>query len=79
MTEKSRYDFGEFPISILDYEDFEDAQKCPHCGEKAKLLYDRYRFWVECGNHNCQLSGPSCETEKEAIQKWNKIKYMGEE
>lgn len=45
---------------------------CPFCGrnsvvalESADLLY------ATCVNGKCQATGPACNTEDEAIQKWN--------
>ena len=45
---------------------------CPHCGsnktELEKLIFSRYR--VRC--KNCDATGGTCFTEKEAVDIWNK-------
>ena len=53
---------------------------CPFCGgDHVRQLVDGTRpqmpdrhvesFWVECSN--CDTEGPVCDTEVEAVERWN--------
>lgn len=55
-----------------------EINKCPKCGRKPNLilLFNRDKN-VYCGHeaecYNCGLHSGCCDTEEEAIEKWNEL------
>lgn len=56
-----------------------DLKHCPHCGctaeiyAKIKGLYGyTYKWKVKCESYECGCSTPWMDTEKDAVDTWNK-------
>ena len=55
-------------------------KRCPFCGGKARLTYNRYgSHYVQCDNVSCGIKPVTWiyTTEEEAVEAWNK--YTTEE
>ncbi len=56
---------------------------CPFCGGDATLIEDIYNDqlynYVICSNDDCNANTGRCDTEDEAITKWNKRVSEAEE
>ena len=56
---------------------------CPFCGGEATLVEDIYNDqlynYVICSNDDCNANTGRCDTEDEAITKWNKRVSEAEE
>jgi hypothetical protein len=52
---------------------------CPVCGGGTEVKRaSEQKWWVRCDEYqNCDLAGPNRETEIEAIEAFNKLKYEG--
>lgn len=57
-----------------------NLKSCPFCGSEAKIIYlqpeycknESERYFVTCLNRNCGIHGRRADTEKGAIENWNK-------
>ena len=52
-------------------------KRCCFCGFEAHLSGDFFEHYVTCSNVNCRFTGPNSRTDKEAVEKWNKITTRG--
>lgn len=56
---------------------------CPLCGGEATLVEDIYNdqlyYYVICSNDDCNANTGRCNTEDEAITKWNRRVSEAEE
>lgn len=52
---------------------------CPVCGGKTEPIRNlSLKYWVKCSNReDCYQTGPVRDTEIEAIEAFNKLKYEG--
>lgn len=49
-------------------------KRCCFCGFEAHLTGDFFDSQVMCSNVNCRFTGPKGQTDKEAVDNWDKIK-----
>ena len=53
----------------------DNLKPCPFCGGEATLVEDIYAdklyYYVTCATNNCDANTGRCDTEDEAITKWN--------
>lgn len=72
---KGDFNADDVQLEIHDFllEKEEVLKPCPFCGGKAQVQGEVKHF-VSCFNRECSVNpGTSlCETEEEAIEKWNK-------
>lgn len=57
-----------------------NLKKCPFCGSESKVVYlmpeycknESERYFVACMNRDCGIHGRRPDTERGAIDNWNK-------
>lgn len=47
---------------------------CPFCFAEGTILVKSVALrWVSCRNRSCRAEGPMCDTEDEAVARWNAV------